>query len=100
MYRGTPRFSDSGVKSTTTSSGTIKIRESVSALGRFTQELRRPILVEMKNNPAAIALLDDDGWLSRLRRHGVFRAPGADVSDVLASRVYGSLFFVSRQRFV
>src|SRR5258708_5755242 len=36
-YRGTPnQFSDTGVSSTTTSSGTIKIRESVNALGRFT----------------------------------------------------------------
>src|SRR6202043_927551 len=40
-YWGTPsQLSDTGVSRTTTSSGTMKIRESVSALGKFTQELR------------------------------------------------------------
>src|SRR5216684_7214792 len=72
MYRGTPRFSDSGVNSTTTSSGTIKIRESVSALGRFTRELQLPIV---RNNTQSY-------------------------EDIPASRVYGSLFCVSRQPLV
>src|SRR4051812_49383030 len=42
MYCGTPsQFSDTGVSRTTTSSGTMKIRESVSVLGKFTLKTPR-----------------------------------------------------------